>query len=79
MEELARETDGLAEPVHHKRLELGAGGRGGPGEAEAVDPVRQHIAQQRGVAVQGGEVGVHVGALQQSAEQSRGVESSTCQ
>ena len=34
-----------------------------PGEAETVDAVRQHVAQQAGVAVEGGEVGVHVGGL----------------
>ena len=34
-----------------------------PGESEAVDAVCQHVAEQGGVAVEGGEVGVHVGGL----------------
>jgi hypothetical protein len=34
-----------------------------PGEAEAVDSVCEHVAEEGGVGVQGGEVGVHVGTL----------------
>ena len=34
-----------------------------PGEAEAVDPVGKHVPEERGVGVEGGEVGVHVRAL----------------
>ena len=39
------------------------GGWTHPGESEAVDAVRQHVAEQGGVAVEGGEVSVHVGGL----------------
>ena len=63
MEELGREADHLAQPVHDQGLQLGGGGRGGPGEAEAVDAVGQHVAEQGGVGVEGREVGVHVRAL----------------
>ena len=34
-----------------------------PGEAKTVYTVRQHVPKERGVRVQGREVGVHVGAL----------------
>ena len=59
MQKFLRETDGLAQPVHDERLQLRAGRGAGPGEAETVDPVSQHVAQEGGVGVQGGEVGVH--------------------
>ena len=53
----------MAKPVHDQGLQLSAGGGASPGEAQTVDPVSQHVAQQGGVGVQGGEVGVHVGGL----------------
>ena len=34
-----------------------------PSEAKTVDTIGQHVPQQGGVGVEGGEVGVHVGAL----------------
>ncbi len=34
-----------------------------PSKAEAVDSVGQHVAEEGGVGVEGGEVGVHVGTL----------------
>ena len=34
-----------------------------PGEAEAVDTVGEHVPEEGGVGVLGGEVGVHVWAL----------------
>ena len=34
-----------------------------PGEAEAVDTVGEHVPEEGGVGVLGGEVGVHVRAL----------------
>ena len=34
-----------------------------PGEAQTVDAISQHVAQKAGVAVEGGEVGMHVGGL----------------
>ena len=34
-----------------------------PREAEAADSVSEHVAEQRRVGVEGGEVGVHVRAL----------------
>ena len=32
-------------------------------ESEAVDAVREHVSKERGVGVEGGEVGVHVRGL----------------
>ena len=63
MQKFRRKTNGLTQPVHHQGLQLSAGGRTGPGEAQTVDAVRQHVAEQGGVGVEGREVGVHVGGL----------------
>ena len=63
MQKFLWESNGLAQPVHHQGLQLSAGGGAGPGEAQTVDPVSQHVAQEGGIGVQGGEVGVHVGRL----------------
>ncbi len=42
-----------------------------PGETQTVDSVCEHVAEEGGVGVQGGEVGVHVGALPVGHLQSR--------
>ena len=63
MQKFLRETDGLAQPVHDERLQLRAGRGTGPGEAQAVDAIRQHVPEEGGVGVEGGEVGVHIGRL----------------
>ena len=63
MQKLLRETNGLTQPVHHEGLQLRAGRGTGPGEAQAVDAIRQHVPEEGGVGVEGGEVGVHVGRL----------------
>ena len=62
-EEGVGQADHLAHPVEHDGLQLGAGGGGGPGEADAADGVAQHVAQDGRVRVAGGEVGVEAGVL----------------
>ncbi len=58
-------------PMKYCRTALAGGKRTYPGEAEAVDSVCEHVAEEGGVGVQGGEVGVHVGALPVGHLQSR--------
>ena len=44
-----------------------------PCESETADGIGQHVPQQRGVAVEGGEVGVHVGTLPMGDLQQKSV------
>lgn len=60
---MVRQTDGLAKPVEHYGLQLGARGTGGPGEADAPDPVAQHVAQDRGERVARRKIGVEARML----------------
>ena len=57
-QELLREAEHLAQPVHGDHLQLGAGGARDPREADAGDGAGQDVSHDGGVAVSGGEVGV---------------------
>ena len=57
-QDLPRETEHLAQPVHGDHLQLGAGGTRNPREADAGDGPGQDVRHNGGVAVGGGEIGV---------------------
>ena len=53
----------LTKPVENDSFKLGAGRTGSPREADTTNGVRQHVTQDTGVAVAGGEVGVETRVL----------------
>ena len=59
-QELLREAEHLAEPVHGDHLQLGAGGARDPREADAGDGPGQNVRHNGGVAVGRGEIGVEL-------------------
>lgn len=56
-EEALREAEGLGEPVHDDRLELGDGGAADPVEVGAVEGVGVELGERRRVAAGAGEEG----------------------
>ena len=62
-EELVGQAEAFDEPVEHERLQLGGGRTRRPREAQTIDGVRNHVAEQTRERVQRRKVGVHVRAL----------------